>query len=201
MAFDPRVFKHWKDIGVALQNARAWDGFVRREILYPNYNKNCKLMKTICNISKICENHLQNHLEELMFANIDDKNPETERVIVIEMSDNVLNNPSRCVKQLVLKVCYPNEKIVERFEEVLPLDAFYTYLRTWNMFMEQVQRVSSEPSLKSKRDHKRQLQKAWDRIHRALETVAEIVDNDYTQGRRSSLTPVDRSAGWKPHKV
>jgi len=184
MSFDPSVFKHWKDIGVGLQNARAWCGYVRRDILYPNYTKNCKLMKTICNIYNVCVNHLQNHLEELMFANIDDKNPETKRVILNEMSDNVLNDPSQCVKQLVLKVCYPNEKTIERFEPAGPFDAFETYLRTFHMFMEQVRQVLVSETLKTKRNHKKELQKARDRIHRALETVDEIIRRDHTEGRR-----------------
>jgi len=184
MEFDPSRFKHWKDLGVLLQDSRTICGYVRREILYPTYTKNCKLMKTICNIYSVCGNHLQNHLEELMFANIDDKNPETKRVIVDEMSDNVLNDPSQCVKYLVLKVCYPKEQDLDRSEVAGDLDAFETYLRTFHVFMERVRHVLVSETLKTKRNHKKELQKAWDRIHRALGNVAEIIQRDHTEGRR-----------------
>jgi hypothetical protein len=119
-----------------------------------------------------------------MFANIDNKKPETKRVIVDEMSDNVLNDPSQCVKYLVLKVCYPKEKDVDRSEIAGPLDAFQTYIRKWNVFMERVHQVLASDTLKTKRNHKKDLQKAYERIRRALNCVAEIIDRDHTEGRR-----------------
>jgi hypothetical protein len=182
--FEPQVFRHWKAVGLKLQDTQAWQSWLCRTILFPRYTKQCKLMKNICKLYDICSYELQHYLEELLFANIDDRIPETAQVIFEEMSDNVLSRPTPVFhNHLLLKVFYPIEKKLEN-APVGYLDCFWIFIEKWNVFLESIRPVCACETLKTKRDFLQRLRKAVDRAQRALQTVTEIVDRDHTQGLR-----------------